>query len=131
MKKILFMFSLALLAFAPFASVGAVNLGIDDVHKAGKEAGFKEASETTFAETIGTVVSSALSLIGVIFTALMVYAGYLWMTARGEADQIDQAKKIITGSLIGLVVTLSAYAISNFVVGKVIEKTTAPASQIK
>ncbi len=63
----------------------------------------------------GTAINAVLTLVGLIFLMLMVYAGYLWMTARGETDQVDKAKKIITGSIIGLVITVSAYAITVFI----------------
>ena len=42
----------------------------------------------------------------------MVYAGYLWMTARENEEQATKAKTIIRTTLIGLVITLSAYAIT-------------------
>ncbi len=67
---------------------------------------------------VGTIINAALTLVGLIFLVLMVYAGYLWMTARGESEQIDKAKQIITASIIGLVIVLSAYAISTFVTGR-------------
>ncbi len=67
----------------------------------------------------GGIISAALSLIGIIFLILMVYAGFLWMTAQGESEKIDKAKKMIVSALIGLVVVLSAYAITAFVTGSV------------
>jgi cytochrome bd-type quinol oxidase subunit 2 len=67
---------------------------------------------------VGNIVSAALTLLGIIFLVLMVYAGYLWMTAQGEEQQIEKAKNIIKSSLIGLVVVVSAYAITTFVTGR-------------
>jgi hypothetical protein len=63
-------------------------------------------------ELVGTVINTVLSFVGIIFLALMVYAGYLWLTARGEEAPIEKAKKIINSSIIGLVLTLGAYAIT-------------------
>ena len=60
----------------------------------------------------GTVINTALSLVGILFLVLMVYAGYLWMTARGEESQVEKAKKIVYSSMIGLGLTLGAYAIT-------------------
>jgi len=65
---------------------------------------------------IATVISVALSLIGVIFLILMIYGGYLWMTAAGSDEKIKRSQNIITGAIIGLVVVVSAYAISSFVI---------------
>jgi cytochrome bd-type quinol oxidase subunit 2 len=63
----------------------------------------------------GQVIKAALSLVGLAFLLLMVYAGFLWMTARGEDTQIEKARKIISSTIIGLVLVLSAYAITLFV----------------
>lgn len=67
---------------------------------------------------VGTIINAALTFVGLIFLVLMVYAGFLWMTARGEEEQINRAKKIITGTIIGLIITVSAYAITVFVTSR-------------
>lgn len=64
---------------------------------------------------VGQVIQTALTLVGLIFLVLMVYAGYLWMTARGEENQITKAKNIVQGTIIGLILVMSAYAITFFV----------------
>ncbi len=53
-------------------------------------------------------------LFGGIFLITMIYAGYLWMTAQGNQEQVEKAKKIIINSSIGLAIILSAYAITYF-----------------
>ena len=63
----------------------------------------------------GRVINTALTIVGVVFLLLMVYAGYLWMTAQGEDAQVKKATDIIKGTVIGLVLVLSAYAITIFV----------------
>lgn len=128
MKKMkqLFISITCLTIFLSGISVSAVNLGVDKYLKpAQKAAGYADATETTFAETIGKIVQVLLSFVGIIFLILMVYAGYLWMTARGESEQVETAKKIITASLIGIVITLGAFSITAFVVPKILESTGA------
>ncbi|MBI4434654.1 hypothetical protein HY635_02455 [Candidatus Uhrbacteria bacterium] len=71
-------------------------------------------------DTIGTLIKGAISLAGVIFFGYIVWAGYLWMTAHGEEEKITQAKKMISGGVIGLVITLAAYAITVFVASRLI-----------
>lgn len=66
----------------------------------------------------GTIISAALSLVGILFLLLMVYSGYLWMTARGDEGQVEKAQKIIRGTIMGLVLTLSAYAITLFIMAR-------------
>jgi hypothetical protein len=64
---------------------------------------------------IGLIVNSVLGLVGIVFFILLIYGGYLWMTARGEEGQVEKAKGIITSSIIGLVITMAAFAISVFI----------------
>jgi len=65
--------------------------------------------------SINNIINIVLSLLGVIFVILTVYGGFLYMTARGNEEQTKKALSIITQSLIGLIIVLSAYAISYFV----------------
>ena len=64
----------------------------------------------------GRIVSTILSLLGVIFIIFIIYGGFLFMTASGNEEQTRKGRTIIVQSLIGLIVVLSAYAISYFVI---------------
>lgn len=66
----------------------------------------------------------ALSLIGIIFFILMVYGGYKWMIARGDAKSVESAKDTIIRGIIGLVVVILAYAISSFIITQLVEIST-------
>ena len=50
-----------------------------------------------------------------IFVILMIYAGILWMTAGGNEKQVEKAKNIISRAAIGLVIVVSAYAVTYFI----------------
>ena len=76
---------------------------------------YAAATETSVSTIIGTVISAALSLLGVIFIILIVLAGYQWMTAGGNEDKVSKATDRIKTAIIGLVVTLSAYLIWSFI----------------
>ena len=87
-------------------------------------AGYDAATtDTSFASTLGLVVNTALSLMGVIFMALIVYAGFLWMTARGDEAQVEKAISTIRRAVIGLIITVGAYSITQFVVPRIVERT--------
>lgn len=66
-------------------------------------------------ELAAVIVNVALSLIGILFFILMLYAGILWMKAMGNTDEVSKSKEMITQAIIGLVIIMAAYAISNFV----------------
>jgi hypothetical protein len=64
---------------------------------------------------VGAVVSVILEVIGIVFFVLIFWSGFNWMTARGNAEKIDKSKDGILDAVIGLVVVMAAYAITNFV----------------
>jgi hypothetical protein len=78
-------------------------------------AGFDVASTYTLSEAIGAIIQTALLIIGTLFMTLVVYAGYLWLTAQGDSQQVTKAREIITAAVIGIVITMSAYSISYFI----------------
>lgn len=69
---------------------------------------------------IGMVVKAMLGLVATVFFALMVYGGFLWMTARGESEQVNSAKKLIVNAVLGIVLISAAYAITQYVIDAVI-----------
>ncbi len=101
----------------------AIDLGPNLTQSAADKAGYARTTNTSFAEILGTIVKTASSFVGFICLSLMVYAGFLWMTARGESDQVDTAKKIIMQSVIGLAITVGAYSITAFVVPALLSRT--------
>lgn len=64
---------------------------------------------------VGNVIGTALSFIGIIFFILMVYAGILWMTARGNDEKTATAVQIIRAAIIGVIVIVGSYALTRFI----------------
>ncbi len=62
------------------------------------------------------IIRAAFGLVGIVMVVLIIYAGFLWMTAGGNDEQIGKAKKIIINATIGLAIMLSAVAIVSFVI---------------
>jgi hypothetical protein len=90
------------------------------------------SEDTSLDAKIGSVIQVALSFVGVVFLVLMIYGGYLWMTARGEEQQITKAKDLIRAAIIGLIIIVMAYAISYFIlknVGAGMLSGTTPSTQ--
>jgi len=74
-------------------------------------AGYAEATPTSLAQTVGIIISVFLSFLGIIFVILIIYGGYLWMTARGNEQQVEKAKDTLQKAIIGLVIILSSWGI--------------------
>lgn len=65
--------------------------------------------------TVGRIIQAVMALIGTLFLALTVYAGFLWLTAGGNDESVTKSKDILKQAVIGLIVVLSAYSITVFV----------------
>jgi len=76
-------------------------------------AGFSTAVEAE--NIVATIIKTVLSLLGVIFVALMIFSGYQWMTAGGNEDAIKKAKGRIINAIIGLAIVVFAYGVTAFV----------------
>ncbi|MBI4437935.1 Ig-like domain-containing protein [Candidatus Uhrbacteria bacterium] len=70
---------------------------------------------------IARIIRQFLMVIGILFTVLIVYAGFLYLTARGEPDPVKKAKKIFQQSIIGLVIIFSAYGIATFILDRLLD----------
>ena len=53
--------------------------------------------------------------LGIIFLVLLIIAGFKYMTASGNEEQVKSALKHITQAVIGLVIVLSACGISYWI----------------
>ncbi|MBI4779655.1 hypothetical protein HY797_04380 [Candidatus Falkowbacteria bacterium] len=106
--------------FTPFLAL-AENEAIKKLQNVGNVKGpYAEVGETSLSQMIGVIIAAALALIGSIFLILMLYAGYNWMTARGEEEKVTKAKDTITRAIIGLIIVVGAYAIWSFVFSNLI-----------
>ena len=81
-----------------------------------QKAGFEEYSQGEgVGKIIAIIIKGFLSLLGVIFIILILIGGYNWMTAAGEEEKIKKAKDTLRRAIIGLLIVVSAYAITYFV----------------
>ncbi len=80
------------------------------------ENSFGPNTPTSLPSFIGTyIIAPVFGIVGTIFFALTVYAGVLWMTAAGDPKKVEKAKDILVTSVIGTVIVVSAYVITNAV----------------
>lgn len=117
MKKVLALLFLSFLfLYSPISKTGAYDFkndsGISDV---APKIGYDSDSNRDPEYYVGTILSVVFSFMGLIFLILIIYSGIVWMTAQGNTSQIDKAKNTIVKAIVGLVICLSAYAITYFV----------------
>lgn len=122
-KQILILiFLVAILVLPYFVFAETTGSALQKLKSVGSGGGYAAATEYSFSGILGTVVSAALSLLGVIFIILMLYAGYNWMTASGDEQKIEKAKDTIWRAIIGIIIVVGSYAIWDFILTKFINK---------
>ena len=83
--------------------------GIDAIHDATK------LGKGDLQTTIANIINVALSLLGIVAVVIILLGGFKWMTAAGNDDKVEEAKKLILAGIIGLAIVMSAWAIARFV----------------
>ncbi|MBP7057024.1 hypothetical protein KBB08_00865 [Candidatus Gracilibacteria bacterium] len=66
---------------------------------------------TSTRDVFGQLTAFALSFIGMVGIMFLIYAGFVYITANGEQSKIDKAKKLIWGTLVGLLIVFAVYAV--------------------
>jgi hypothetical protein len=64
---------------------------------------------------IGNIINILLGFLGILFLVLLLWGGFEWMTAGGDKEKVTTATTRIRNAVIGLVIIVAAFAISNFV----------------
>lgn len=73
----------------------------------------------------GRIVQIFLGLLGVIAVIIIIYGGWLWMTAQGAPDKTQKARDVLRDAIIGLLIILSAFAIATFIISRLTSATGA------
>jgi TRAP-type C4-dicarboxylate transport system permease small subunit len=93
----------------------------------GKNSGYATGGgDTAIATIVGNVISTFISILGILFLLYTLYGGYIWLIARGNEEKVNTAKDTLKNGIIGLIIVLSAYAISYFIIDAIKGKTLTP-----
>ncbi|KKR25635.1 MAG: PKD domain-containing protein [Candidatus Peregrinibacteria bacterium GW2011_GWE2_39_6] len=68
-------------------------------------------------EFIVNVTNFILSFLGLAAVIVIIYGGFMYVTAGGEQEKADKGKKSITYAVMGIVVVLISYALVNTLIG--------------
>ncbi len=71
-------------------------------------------------DIIQGVVQLILGFVGIVLFGLILYAGFIWIKARDNTNEVEKAKNIIENSLYGIIIIVLAYGISEFIFSRLI-----------
>lgn len=58
---------------------------------------------TGVTDYVNRILDWFIPIVGGVALLMMIYAGYLYMTSQGDSEKINQAKEIIIGVIVGIV----------------------------
>jgi len=98
-----------------FAASGGQNIG--NISGAGlgpfgqKPAGSGAAALSQVAGTISAIIGFMTVAAGIWFMFEMLFAGYEWISAGGDAKKLESARQRITHGFMGLLIIVGAWAL--------------------
>ncbi|MDO8668895.1 MAG: Ig-like domain-containing protein [Candidatus Buchananbacteria bacterium] len=63
------------------------------------------------------IIQLILGFLGIFAVIMVLYGGFVWMTSGGDPAKIEKAKKILINTVIGIIIILSSYIITAFIIG--------------
>ena len=100
--------------------LNANNIGLNVVGNTIAGGGSTQKDPRTIAANL---INVALGFLGIIAVVIVLLGGFKYMTAGGEEEKTTEAKKLIVSGIIGMAIILSAWAVTGFVIGSLINTT--------
>ena len=112
--------ALAVMALPTVALAQATTFSVENI---GGQVGLGTADLKT---TVINIIQWVLGILALVAVIMIIIAGFQWMTAAGNEEKVEKAKKVISAAVIGLIIVLLAWAIVIFVANTTANVTTAP-----
>ncbi len=72
---------------------------------------------------IASIINTAMMFLGIIAVVIILLGGFKWMTAAGNEEKVEEAKKLMGAGVIGLVIILASWGIASFVLNQLVNAT--------
>lgn len=66
-------------------------------------------------DTVRRFINIGLGFLGVLTVLMVIYGGYMWLTAAGNEESVEKGKQILLWAIIGAIVISIAWTISSYV----------------
>lgn len=74
--------------------------------------------------TIANLIRTGLTFLGIVAVIIVMYGGWVWMTASGDQEKVERAKKILINGTVGLVIILMSWSITTFIMTSILGATS-------
>lgn len=96
-------------------TTAGINSALDQAGQTGFGMTGQDATAIGLGGLVGTYVTAFLGFVGTIAFVVFLYGGFLWLTARGNDDQVADAKKYLFNGTVGVAVIVLAYSAAYFI----------------
>lgn len=121
MKKLVLSIGLVLAGICGLTSLAVRPVMADDICSGPFSDEVKEAAGCNTSTTVDSMVNNIIAVVtgfmGLVAVGVMIYGGVQYITSAGDMGKVTRAKHIIIYGVVGLVVSLLAYAIVRFISG--------------
>ncbi|MFH1509261.1 MAG: MMCAP2_0565 family pilin-like conjugal transfer protein [bacterium] len=126
MKKALIIMAIAAVLAVPVlvpltSHAAEINDDPADVTQIGEDSNLRTGTVEEFAATI---IRWLLGIVGIILVGLIVYGGVTYATAAGNEERAEQGKNILTYAIIGVVIVVIAWLLTDWVLSALFDETT-------
>ncbi|MFW6143695.1 MAG: pilin [Patescibacteria group bacterium] len=66
-------------------------------------------------ELLNNVISGITIIAGVLLFLYLTFGGFKYLTAGGDEKAVDEAKKVMTNAIVGLVIIVCAYFVTQII----------------
>ncbi len=113
---------LAATLVAPTIALAADELNTNDLGVEAIQSSIKLGSGDV-RQTAARIINVALGFLGIIAVVIVLLGGFKYMIAGGNEEKTAEARKLIVSGIIGLAIILSAWAITSFVISRLVTAT--------
>lgn len=74
----------------------------------------------TFLDWLSDVINIAVGLAALVCVGILIYSGYMYITAAGDEGKVSTATKSLTYAIVGLVICFIAVILVRFVLSTIL-----------
>jgi Type IV secretion system pilin len=74
-----------------------------------------ESGQQCIQHVLGSVIKTAMGIVGSIALLMAVWGGFLWLTSMGNESRVETGKKTLIWAILGLVLIFGAYALTTYI----------------